>query len=75
MGFFFWQSTQILKVKLKSTYNLYSFYEILTFGFFSVAFRLYDLDKDDKISRDELLQVRLLLQISECVNPLKQISR
>ncbi|VTJ55687.1 Hypothetical predicted protein, partial [Marmota monax] len=23
----------------------------------SVAFRLYDLDKDDKISRDELLQV------------------
>lgn len=22
-----------------------------------VAFRLYDLDKDDKISRDELLQV------------------
>jgi len=25
--------------------------------FIPVAFRLYDLDKDDKISRDELLQV------------------
>ena len=25
--------------------------------FLPVAFRLYDLDKDDKISRDELLQV------------------
>lgn len=24
---------------------------------FPVAFRLYDLDRDDKISRDELLQV------------------
>lgn len=24
----------------------------------AVAFRLYDLDRDDKISRDELLQVR-----------------
>ena len=29
------------------------------FLFPSVAFRLYDLDRDDKISRDELLQVRL----------------
>ena len=27
------------------------------FYIFPVAFRLYDLDRDDKISRDELLQV------------------
>lgn len=27
-----------------------------------VAFRLYDLDRDDKISRDELLQVRNKLE-------------
>lgn len=29
----------------------------MTFFFLAVAFRLYDLDRDDKISRDELLQV------------------
>lgn len=31
-------------------FNFISFFPV-------VAFRLYDLDKDDKISRDELLQV------------------
>lgn len=33
----------------------------MTYVFFPVAFRLYDLDRDDKISRDELLQVRRLV--------------
>lgn len=31
--------------------------KLLILFFPVVAFRLYDLDKDDKISRDELLQV------------------
>uniref|UniRef100_A0A671KIQ2 Calcineurin-like EF-hand protein 1 n=1 Tax=Sinocyclocheilus anshuiensis TaxID=1608454 RepID=A0A671KIQ2_9TELE len=36
-----------------------TFNNIVVFSyFFAVAFRLYDLDRDDKISRDELLQVR-----------------
>uniref|UniRef100_A0A671KE34 Calcineurin-like EF-hand protein 1 n=1 Tax=Sinocyclocheilus anshuiensis TaxID=1608454 RepID=A0A671KE34_9TELE len=35
-----------------------TFNNIVVFSyFFAVAFRLYDLDRDDKISRDELLQV------------------
>lgn len=36
-----------------------------------VAFRLYDLDKDDKISRDELLQVcgRAPVHVDDCLGP------
>lgn len=30
---------------------------VYVYFIFTVAFRLYDLDRDDKISRDELLQV------------------
>lgn len=41
---------------------------------FAVAFRLYDLDRDDKISRDELLQVRVFSLYGK-QNSQKSVSR
>ena len=48
---------KIHRISLKSAYCICSDLYIYLYLVFSVAFRLYDLDRDDKISRDELLQV------------------
>lgn len=46
----------VARKKNNAPWIQYSFFSPLP----AVAFRLYDLDKDDKISRDELLQVNNL---------------
>jgi hypothetical protein len=55
----YWLSVSVLSlcVQLFETGQSTTNFPLSSCVFIPVAFRLYDLDKDDKISRDELLQV------------------